>query len=106
MGRLWQTINGKRKRTKEGIKHEYEKFQSSAKARADRSARTVARRKANRSGRTHKGDGKEIDHIKGLSEGGSKRSSNTRVISREANRSRRQSSRKRGSTRNRSRWGK
>lgn len=106
MGRLWQTINGKRKRTKEGIKHEYEKFQSSAKARADRSARTVARRKANRSGRTHKGDGKELDHIKGLADGGSNSPSNLRVISRSINRGRRQGSRKRGSGRSRSSWGK
>lgn len=106
MGRLWETIGGKRKRTAAGIKHELKKFQSSAKARADRSARTVARRKANRTGRTHEGDGKELDHIKGLSDGGNNSPSNLRVIDRTANRSRRQASRKRGSGRNRSRWGK
>lgn len=105
MGRLWETINGKRKRTAAGVKHEYSKFQSSAKARAERSARTVARRQANASGRTHKGDGKEIDHIRGLSDGGTNSPSNLRVISKKDNRGRRQGSRKRGSSRNKGRWG-
>lgn len=103
MGRLWTTINGKRKRTEAGVKHEYEKFQSSAKARAERSARTVARKRANASGRTHKGDGKEIDHIN--SNPTDNRSSNLRVVSRKTNRSKTENSRKRGSGRNRSRWG-
>lgn len=103
MGRLWETINGKRKRTAAGVKHEYQKFQSSAKARAERSARTVARRQANASGRTHKGDGREIDHIN--SNPKDNRSSNLRVVSRKTNRGKTENSRKRGSGRNRSRWG-
>lgn len=103
MGRLWETINGKRKRTTAGIKHEYQKFQSSAKARAERSARTVARKQANASGRTHKGDGKEIDHIN--SNPRDNRSSNLRVVSRKTNRGKTENSRKRGSGRNRTRWG-
>lgn len=103
MGRLWETINGKRKRTAAGVKHEYQKFQSSAKARAERSARTVARKQANASGRTHKGDGREIDHIN--SNPKDNRSSNLRVVSRKTNRGKTENSRKRGSGRNRSRWG-
>ena len=103
MGRLWETIGGKRKRTAAGVKHEYSKFQSSAKARAERSARTVARKQANASGRTHKGDGKEIDHIN--SNPTDNRSSNLRVVSRKTNRGKTENSRKRGSGRNRSRWG-
>lgn len=103
MGRLWETINGKRKRTAAGVKHEYQKFQSSAKARAERSARTVARKQANASGRTHKGDGREIDHIN--SNPTDNRSSNLRVVSRKTNRGKTENSRKRGSGRNRSRWG-
>lgn len=99
MGRLWVG----RKRTKAGIKHEYEKFQSSAKARAERSARTVARKQANASGRTHKGDGKEIDHKN--SNPNDNRPSNLRVVSRKTNRGKTENSRKRGSGRNRSRWG-
>jgi hypothetical protein len=100
---LWVTVNGKRKRTAAGVKHEYEKFQSSAKARAERSARTVVRRRANASGRTHKGDGKEIDHINSTPT--DNRASNLRVVSRRTNRSKTENSRKRGSGRNRSRWG-
>lgn len=104
MGRLWQTINGKRKRTAAGVKHELEKFQSSAKARAERSARTVARRQANASGRTRKWDGKELDHIN--SDPTDNRASNLRVVSQKTNRGKREDSRKRKSGRNRSRWGK
>ena len=61
MGKLWVTVNGKRKRTAAGVKHEYEKFQSSAKAKAERASRNSARRSALKSGRVHKGDGKDID---------------------------------------------
>lgn len=104
MGKFWQTINGKRKRTAAGVKHEYEKFQSSAKSRAERSARTVARKKANASGRTRKGDGKEIDHIN--SNPRDNRPSNLRIVSRKTNRGKTENSRKRGSGRNRTRWGK
>ena len=104
MGKFWVIKDGKRKRTAAGVKHEYEKFQSSAKARAERSSRTTARRRANASGRTHKGDGKELDHIN--SNPMDNRSSNLRVISRSANRSKTENSRKRGSGRNRQKWGK
>lgn len=106
MGRFWYIdSNGKRKRTAEGNAHEYSKFQSSSKAKAERAARNSARRSAIKSGRAHKGDGKEVDHIKGLGDGGSNSSSNTRVVSRKFNRSRHQSSRRRGSRRNKSSWG-
>ena len=107
MGRLWATTaDGKRRPTAEGYKEMYRKFQSSSKAKAERAARNKARRAALRKGTVHKGDNKEVDHIKGLSEGGSKSLSNTRVVSREYNRSRHQASRRRGSRRNRSTWGK
>ena len=84
----------------------YRKYQSSAKAKSERAARNKARRAALRKGTVHKGDNMEVDHIKGLSEGGSKSLSNTRVVSREFNRSRHQASRKRGSKRNKRTWGK
>lgn len=106
MGRLWVTSpDGSRHRTAEGNRHEYEKYQSSKKAKRDRAARNRARREALREGRVHKGDNKEIDHIKGLSEGGSAKSSNTRIVSRAFNRSRKQNSRRRGSRRLKSSWG-
>ena len=100
MGKFWITVNGKRKRTAAGVKHEYEKFQSSAKAKSERSARNSARRQAMKEGRVHKGDGKDVGHIRGVSAGNGK--SNLRVMSASANRGRRQASRKRGSKRSRS----
>lgn len=105
MGRLWYTDSrGKRKRTKAGIAHEYSAFQSSTKAKKDRSARNSARRSALKSGRVHKGDGKVIDHKN--SNPRDNRSSNLRVMSKSANAGRREDSRKRGSKRDRSKWGK
>lgn len=106
MGRLWRTINGKRKRTQEGYEHEQEKFKSSAKYKADQVSRVTARKKAIRTGRVQKGSSKDIDHIKGLGDGGTNSSSNLRVIDRSVNRGRKQGSRKRGSKRSRSTWGK
>ena len=43
-------------------KREYKRFQSSKKAKRDRASRNTARRRAEREGRVHKGDGKELDH--------------------------------------------
>lgn len=103
MGRLWVTVNGKRKRTAAGIKHEYEKFQSSAKAKAERASRNSARRSAIKSGRVHKGDGKDIDHKD--SNPRHNASSNLRVVSRKTNRGKKENSRRRGSRRSRSSWG-
>lgn len=105
MGRLWVTEGGKRRRTAEGIAHEYSRFQSSKKAKRDRASRNTARRRAEREGRVHKGDGKEVDHIQGLSSGGSNSRNNIRVVSRKFNRSRKQNSRRRGSRRDKSSWG-
>ena len=94
MGRLWYTTSdGKRKRTEEGLAHEYSRYQSS-------------KREAIREGRVKKGDrSHEVDHIKGLGEGGSTKKSNTRIVSRTFNRSRKQNSRRRGSRRVKSSWG-
>lgn len=94
-GRFWYTDgNGKRKRTKAGIAHDYKQFQSSTKAKKERAARNTARRRALKAGKVHKGDNLDIDHIKGVSAGNG--SSNLRVMSAHANRGRRQKSRKRG----------
>lgn len=106
MGELWYIdSDGKRKRTAKGIEHEYSRYQSSKKAKRERASRNKARREAEREGRVHKGDGKEVDHIRGLASGGSNDKSNIRVVSRKFNRSRKQNSRRRGSRRNRSSWG-
>lgn len=103
MGRLWVTVNGKRKRTAEGNRHEYERFQSSDKAKAERAARNSARRSAIRSGKAHKGDNKEIDHRNSVPT--DNRPENLRVVFRKTNRSKKENSRRRGSRRNRSSWG-
>ena len=52
-----------------------------------REARNTARAKAEHSGRVHKGDGKELDHV-GYHRTGSLRHVPTRVVSRHANRTR------------------
>lgn len=104
MGKLWYVdANGKRKRTAAGIEHEYDKFQSSEKAKKDRAARNSARRSAIRSGRVKVGDNKEIDHKN--SSPRDNRSSNLRVMSRAGNRGKKENSRRRGSRRNRVKWG-
>ena len=104
MGRLWVTTpDGKRKRTAEGNKHEYRKFQSSAKAKAERASRNSARRSAIRSGRAIKGDNREVDHKN--SDATDNSPANLRVISRKANRSKKENSRRRGSRRNKVSWG-
>lgn len=104
MGELWYIDSeGKRKRTAKGIAHEYSRFQSSKKAKRDRASRNTARRRAERSGRVHKGDGKEVDHV----DSNPRRNmpSNLRVVSRRTNRAKKENSRRRGSRRNKSSWG-
>ena len=65
----------------------YKKYHASPQAKKDRAARNKARREAEDRGEVHKGDGKEVDHIRALSAGGSYAKGNTRVISRQKNRS-------------------
>lgn len=103
MGRLWTTVGGKRRPTAEGYREMYRKFQSSAKAKAERASRNSARRSAIASGKVQKGDGKEIDHKNSNPMDNS--SGNLRVVSRKTNRSKKENSRRRGSRRNRSSWG-
>lgn len=52
----------------------------------NRSKRNKARRAAAKAGKVRKGDGKEVDHKKPLSKGGSNHRSNLRVVSRHENR--------------------
>ena len=100
MVRLWYIDSrGKLKRTAAGINHQKEEWESSAKDKAKNAARTSARRAAIKKGLVHRNDGKDIDHIRGVSAGNG--SSNIRVLSAHENRGRRQGSRKRGSKRKR-----
>ena len=52
-----------------------------------RSERTMARRATNASGQTSKGDGKDLDHKRPLSKGGSSAPANLRVVTASSNRS-------------------
>jgi hypothetical protein len=74
--------NGKR-----DYKREYALYQGKPEQIKKRTERTTARRRSNAAGTTHVGDGKDIDHIKPLSKGGSNSRSNQRVVSASANRS-------------------
>lgn len=66
---------------------EYAKYHSKPEQIKNRSERTTLRREANAKGITHKGDGKDLDHVKPLSKGGANKLSNTRVVSEHQNRS-------------------
>ena len=74
---------GARERSKEY----YDKYHGTEKAKKQRAMRNKARREAEREGKVRKGDGKEVDHKKALSNGGSNAKSNRRVVSRKTNRS-------------------
>lgn len=74
--------NGKR-----DYKRENELYNSRPEQRKRRSERTLARNASNAAGRTAKGDGNDLDHIKPISKGGSSARSNTRVVPSSVNRS-------------------
>ena len=69
-------------------KKEYARDHATPEAKKHRAARVKARREAEAAGQVKKGDGKEVDHIKPLADGGSNAKSNRRVVSRDENRSR------------------
>ena len=71
---------------KRNYKKEYKRDHSSTQAKKDRAARNKARRILKKKGILRKGDGKEVDHKRPLSKGGSNGSSNWRVVSRITNR--------------------
>lgn len=62
------------------------KYESSATQRANRVERDLARRELAKEGRVSKGDGRDVDHIKPVSKGGTNTRSNLRAISASANR--------------------
>ncbi len=64
---------------------EYLKFHASRSAKKDRASRNKVRRQLTRSGRVHKGDGKDIDHKDGNPRNNSKK--NLKVTSKSYNRS-------------------
>ena len=71
-------------------KKKYDKEYGSRKEQKERRAkRNKARRAAERAGKVRKGDGKDVDHVKGIN-------GRTRVMSASKNRGRKQKSRKKG----------
>lgn len=72
---------------KRNYKKEYEKYHSRPEQIENRSERTTARRQAIADGIVKKGDGRDIDHIKPLSKGGTNTKSNERAVSASSNRS-------------------
>lgn len=72
---------------KRDYKREYAKYHAKDEQIKNRSERTTARRASNAAGTTSKGDGKDLDHRKPLSKGGSNSKSNLRVTSASSNRS-------------------
>jgi hypothetical protein len=77
---------------KRDYKREYAKYAGKPDQIHNRALRNKARRRMMEAGRVSKGDGKDIDHIKPISQGGSNAPSNTRVQSASANRSFRRTS--------------
>jgi 5-methylcytosine-specific restriction endonuclease McrA len=67
-------------------KKEYKSYHAKPKQKANRAKRNAARSMMAKAGRVSKGDGKEVDHIRPLSKGGSNGKKNLRVVSRKTNR--------------------
>ena len=67
-------------------KQEYENYDGTEKVKKKRAERNKARRMMEAAGLVHKGDGKDVDHKRPLSKGGSTGRSNLRVVSVNANR--------------------
>ena len=63
------------------------KYENSPEQVKNRMARNRARAEMERKGVVHKGDGKDVDHVKPLAKGGSTGSSNLRAIPKSQNRS-------------------
>lgn len=68
-------------------------YEASSEQRKHRSERVLARREMANEGKVHKGDGKDVDHKRSLSNGGTNNRSNLRVTSAHSNRSRKNNDR-------------
>lgn len=74
--------NGKR-----DYKTEYEKYAGETKAKKARAQRNKARRIMTKAGKAHKGDGKDVGHVKAISKGGLSTVYNLQMQSKSKNRS-------------------
>lgn len=66
---------------------EYDNYHAQPQAKLDRAQRNKARRILAKDGAVHKGDGKDVDHTKPLSKGGTSTRSNLQVKTASKNRS-------------------
>jgi hypothetical protein len=66
---------------------EYAEYQGKPEQIKKRGERNKARAEMEKAGKVHKGDGKDVDHIKPLSKGGTGAKSNLKVKSKSDNRS-------------------
>ena len=73
-------------RKKRDYKKEYRDYHGKPEQIKNRSMRNQARRKMEKLGKVHKGDGKEVDHRKPLIKGGGNSMRNLRVVPRVVNR--------------------
>jgi hypothetical protein len=67
-------------------RREYDNYQGKPEQLKNRAKRNSARAKMIAAGRVRKGDGKDVDHKRPLSKGGSTNKSNLRVVSTHTNR--------------------
>lgn len=72
---------------KRNYKKEYRNYQGKPEQIKRRAKRNAARRKLMKQGKVKKGDGKDVDHRRPISKGGSNSISNLRVQSASSNRS-------------------
>lgn len=75
-------------RTPSQIKRHTRTYQATPKQKKIRAKRNAARKKLADEGRVRKGDGKDVDHKRSLSKGGTNARFNLRVMSRSKNRGR------------------
>lgn len=71
---------------KRDYKKEYKEYHSTPSQKKNRAKRNGARAIMMKEGKVKKGDGKEVDHKKPLSKGGSNKRRNWKILSRTANR--------------------
>lgn len=69
------------------LRREYDNYQGKPEQIKKRAQRNAARRALMREGVVHKGDGRDVDHVRALSKGGTNSRANLRVRSASSNRS-------------------
>lgn len=74
------------------FKREYATYQGTAEQKKNRAKRNAARAKAMKAGKVRKGDGKDVNHIRPLSKGGTNNAKNINIKSKHKNRSYRRNS--------------